>query len=106
MRTKNTRGATRGGYNCFGLKDVDFVISHAEAYRSSDLARVLCVKEQSDGKNPLVDVSFSNRCFCRLCNDGLIRLTMDHDLPTPLALVSPIGILEDRESPFLEKVYR
>jgi len=94
--------------------DVELVLAHREAHGGRDPAGVVLVEHQAHDEYAFLDPLHAERLLRGFGDDPLVRLAVDHDLPTARAhrlaalnerLVLVALLLPDRQAPRLEVVH-
>ena len=97
--------ATHGGQRGLGFEHVHLVLSDTEP----DGAHALVTVYEGVGDEDALEVlpiGLRQSVLGSLGNDDLVRLAVDHQLPTTLVDVSALLILPDGQAPLLEQVNR
>jgi hypothetical protein len=92
------------GTDSLSLEYVEFLFAGAEAVSAGDL---VAVHDGTDDEYALVnfETGFVHGVEGGLGHDHLVRLTVDHDLPTALTDVLAVFIGPDGQAPFFEQMH-
>ena len=104
-RTINVRTAAGADDDRLRAEHVELAGAHMETNGARDAVRLLAVHQQVRHHDPVVNLG--DGLACGLGDDRLVALAVNHDLPLAFAQVAAgLRILDDRQAPLLEHVYR
>ncbi len=104
-RLEHVHRAAHGDERGLGLEDVELVLADAEADRTYALV-VLDDGVRDEDALVVLAARLLQRVLRGLGHDDLVRLAVDHELPTALVDVVALLVLPDGQTPFLEEVHR